>query len=213
MRGERTCPRCGAAARPPGAWSSRWLCDLHGEVYPLAPVTTPSAPLVHQLARDSHVPLWLPWPLPRGWVVGAVIHAGDDAGGVRACGVGISGPNPLGGPGDFLLVAEEQGVGLGAGLAGLEGVDPGKAVEGEPRAKLLVQGRTVPLWFVEGPADRAVYAGHWGGSWLWAILYPQTAGVLLLEDVEVVDLRDLGHEADLLPYGTPPPWLTPGYDQ
>lgn len=71
----------------------------------------------------------------------------------------------------------------------------------------------MPLWFVEGPADRAVYAGHWGGSWLWAILYPQTAGVLLLEDVEVVDLRDLGHEADLLPYGTPPPWLTPGYDQ
>lgn len=182
-------------------------------MYPLAPVTTPSAPLVHQLVRDSQLPLWLPWPLPRGWVVGAVIHAGDDASGVRACGVAISGPNPMGGPGDLLLVAEEQGVGLGAGLAGLEGADPGKAVEGEPRARVLVQGRTVPLWFVEGPADRAVYAGHWGGSWLWAILYPQSAGVLLLEDVEVVDLRDLGHEADLLPYGTPPPWLMHGYDQ
>ncbi|TDE08770.1 DUF6758 family protein [Jiangella asiatica] len=213
MKGERTCPRCGTIARPPGAWSSRWICPLHGEIYPLAPLVAPSARLVHQLGETSDVPLWLPWPLPRGWVVGAVIHAGDDASGVRAVGVGISGPNPMGGPGDFLLVAEEPGVGLGAGLAGLEGADPGKAVEGEPHARMHVHGRAVPLWFVEGPADRAVYVGHWSGSWLWVILYPQSAGVLLLEDLAVVDLRDLGHEADLLPYGTPPPWLSRGYDQ
>jgi hypothetical protein len=31
--------------------------------------------------------------------------------------------------------------------------------------------------------------------------------VVLLEDVPVADLRGLGLEADLLPYGTPPPWL------
>jgi hypothetical protein len=31
--------------------------------------------------------------------------------------------------------------------------------------------------------------------------------VLLLEDLQLSDLRSLGHEADLLPYGTPPPWL------
>ena len=40
------------------------------------------------------------------------------------------------------------------------------------------------------------------------ILRPQSAGILLIEDLPVADLRTLGHEADLLPYGTPPPWLT-----
>lgn len=181
-------------------------------MHPLAPVRPPTAQLVRELGERSHVPLWLPWPLPRSWVVAAVIHAGDDVTGVRAAGVALSGPNPLGGPGDLLLIAEEQGVGLGAALAGLPGDDPGKAVEGQPRARIEVRGRPVPLWFVEGAPDRAVYVGQWGGVWLWAILYPQTAGVLLLEDVTVADLRDLGHEADLLPYGTPPPWLMPDYD-
>lgn len=213
MKGEPTCPRCRTHARPPGAWSSRWICPKHGEIYPLAPVAVPNARVVRQLGERSHMPMWLPWPLPRGWVVGAVIHAGDDAAGVRAVGVAISGPNPLGGPADLLIVAEEQGVGLGAGLAGLEAADPGKVVEGEPHARLQAYDRAVPLWFVEGAPDRAVYVGQWRGNWLWAIMYPQTAGVLLLEDVEVVDLRDLGHEADLLPYGTPPPWLSHGYDQ
>ncbi|PSL01890.1 hypothetical protein CLV30_112130 [Haloactinopolyspora alba] len=178
----------------------------------MAPLVAPSARLVRRLGERSRVPMWLPWPLPHGWVVGAMVHAGDDATGVRAAGVAISGPNPLGGPADLVLVSEEQGVGLGAGLAGLDGPDPGTAVQGEPSAKVLVHNRAVPLWFVDGPADRAVYAGHWGGTWLWAVLSPSTAGVLLLEDVEVVDLRDLGHEADLLPYGTPPPWLSRGYD-
>ncbi|HEY9412250.1 MAG TPA: DUF6758 family protein [Jiangellaceae bacterium] len=212
MRAEQTCPRCGVQARPPGAWSSRWSCPEHGEVYPLAPFAVPSAELARQLGASSHVPLWMPWPLPRGWVVGAVIHAGDDATGVQATGVVISGPNPLGGPGDLLLVAEEPGVGLGAGFAGTDGPDPGKAVEGEPHARVEIAGRAVPMWWVPGAPDRAVYVGQWGGQWLWAVLYPASAGAMLLEDVELVDLRELGHEVDMLPYGTPPPWLARGYD-
>lgn len=169
--------------------------------------------MVRQLGERSPVPMWLPWPLPHGWVVSAVIFAGDDASGVHATGVAISGPNPLGGAGDLLLVAEEQGVGLGAGLAGIEGADPGKAVEGEPHARIQVSGRAVPLWFVDGAADRAVYVGQWGGTWLWTILHPQTAGAMLLEDIDVVDLRELGHEAELLPYAIPPEWLSPDYDR
>jgi hypothetical protein len=189
-------------------WSSRWSCAIHGEVFPLHPVTVPSARLARQLGERSEVPLWLPWPMPRGWVVGAVIHAGDDVSGVRATGVVVSGPNPLGGPADLLLVAEEPGVGLGARFAGVEGADPGDAVEQEPYARLEYESRPLPLWWVESPADRAVYVGQWGGRWLWAVLRPQSAGMLLIEDLPVEDLRDLGHEADLLPYGTPPLWLT-----
>jgi hypothetical protein len=174
----------------------------------LHPVTVPSARLARQLGERSAVPLWLPWPMPRGWVVGAVIHAGDDVSGVRATGVVVSGPNPLGGPADLLLVAEEPGVGLGGRYAGVEGGDPGDAVKKEPHARLEFDSRPVPLWWVDSPADRAVYVGQWAGRWLWAVLRPQSAGVLLIEDLPVADLRTLGHEADLLPYGTPPPWLT-----
>lgn len=209
---DHVCPRCGTAAKQPGAWSSRWTCPTHGEVYPLAPFTAPSPRQTRQLAERSGVPLWMPWPLPRGWVLGAVLHAGDEAAGVQATGVVVSGPNPLGGPGDLLLVAEEQGVGLGAGFAGTEGPDPGSAVEGEPHASLAVQGRTVPLWWMPGGPDRAVYVGQWGGRWLWAVMYPASAGAMLLDDVELVDLRDLGREVDVLPFGTPPPWLWRGYD-
>lgn len=206
------CPRCRRPATAPGAWSSRWTCSVHGEIYPLADVTPPNPAATRQLGQRSSVPLWLPWPLPRGWVVGAVLHAGDDAAGVQATGVVLSGPNPLGGPGDLLLVSEEQGVGLGAGFAGTDGPDPGSVVEGEPHGRIAVQGRTVPLWWVPGAPDRAVYVGQWGGRWLWAVLYPASAGALLLEEIELVDVRDLGHEVDLLPYGTPPPWLDRGYD-
>jgi hypothetical protein len=208
VKGEPTCPRCGGDVRPPGLWSSRWSCAVHGEVFPLHPVTVPSARLARQLGERSAVPLWIPWPMPRGWVVGAIIHAEDDASGVRATGVVVSGPNPMGGPADLLLVAEEQGVGLGARYAGVEGADPGDAVKEDPQARLEFESRPVPLWWVDSPADRAVYVGQWGGRWLWIVLRPQSAGVLLIGDLPVADLRTLGHEADLLPYGTPPPWLT-----
>jgi hypothetical protein len=182
-------------------------------VFPFAPVAAPGPRLVRQLADRSGLPLWLPWPLPRGWVVSAVSHAGDDAAGVQATAMLVSGPNPMGGPGDLLLVAEEPGVGLGARFAGVDGADPGPAVTGEPHARFDVGGRPVPMWWVDGAPDRAVYVGQWDSRWLWAILIPETAGVLLLEDLSLVDARDLGHEVDVLPYGAPPPWLTRGYDR
>lgn len=204
---EPTCPCCGGEVRPPGVWSSRWICAQHGEVYPLQPLATPSPQLARQLGERSAVPLWLPWPLLRNWVIGAVGHAGDDVSGVQATVVVISGPNPLGGPSDLVLIAEEMGVGLGARFAGVPGPDPGQAVTGQPHAKVEVAGHQVPLWCLPSPDDRAAYAGQWRGQWLWAVLRPQSAGALLLEDLRLADLRSLGHEADLLPYGTPPLWL------
>lgn len=207
VKADPTCPRCGGPVRPPGVWASRWTCTEHGEVYPLQPVAVPSARLARQLGERSPVPLWLTWPLARGWVIGAIMHAGDDVSGIQATAVVISGPNPLGGPGDLMLVAEEMGVGLGARFAGVDGPDPGDTVKHDPHARVEVDGRTVPLWCLDSPSDRAAYVGQWIGQWLWAILWPQTAGVLLLEDLPLADLRSLGHEADLLPYGTPPPWL------
>lgn len=145
--------------------------------------------------------MWLPWPLPDRWLVTGFAYAGDEHTGARACAVACSGPAPLGGPGEMVLVAEEPGVGLGATYAGLPGPDPGEGFGGgAPHAKLHIRGHPAPLWSIDSGSDRAVFVGEAMGQWLWAVLWPAAAGVLFLERVELTDLRDAGHELDL-PYG------------
>jgi len=199
-RAAATCPRCRQPVRPPTAWSSAWRCDLHGEIHPLFPAFRPSPEGLHGLLRTAGVPVWLPWPLPVGWLVAGFAGAGDERTGVRACAVALTGPNPLGGPADMLVVAEEPGVGLGAGLAGLDGVDPGAGFETAPAVAAASFGNhDFPLWPVDSP-DRAVFAGEIKGNWLWVVLWPDTAGVLLIEPLGLRDLRDPGQDLDL-PFG------------
>src|SRR5690625_79091 len=201
------CPRCAGPLREPSAWSARWTCAARGVVLPSWALREPSAQVMGGIVTTLAVPLWLPWPLPRGWVLGALVLAGDETTGVGGAGLVLSGPHPLGGAADWVLVAEEPGVGLGAGLAGLAEVDPGSAVVGAPAAAITVSTHAVPLWQVDAAPDRASYAGEWEGCWLWTIFRPQDAGVLLVDDVRVADVRRLGREVDLLPYGTAPDWL------
>jgi hypothetical protein len=158
------------------------------------------------VARTATVPVWLPWPLPTGWLVTGFAKAGDERSGARACVVALSGPNPVGGPGDMLLVAEEPGVGLGARFAGLGGPDPGHGFATEPPHASVRHGkREFPLWHVEAP-DRAVFAGEAMGNWLWLVLWPDTAGVLLVEPLVLRDLRDPEQDLDV-PYGALSPKL------
>ena len=112
------CPRCGGPVTEPSAWSSGWRCQWHGVVYPLRPAYLPVPDGLKGLLRDAVLPVWLPWPLPDNWLVTGFAGAGDDRDGTRACVVALSGPNPVGGLGEMLLVSEEMGVGLGAWLAG-----------------------------------------------------------------------------------------------
>jgi Family of unknown function (DUF6758) len=206
MRAAHTCPRCGASVREPSAWSSAWQCDQHGEVAPLSPVYSPSREGLDGLLRIKGVPAWLPWPLPAGWLVTGFAGAGDERTGTRGCAVALSGPNPCGGPADLLLVSEEPGVGLGARLAGLDGPDPGDGfAAGPPHVFVQVAGHDFPLWHVDAPG-RAVFAGEVKARWLWAVLWPDTAGLLLLEPITLRDLRDPGQEL-VLPFGAPCPHL------
>ena len=203
------CPRCGRAVHEPTAWSSAWRCDLHGEVHPLFPAFRPSQEGLDGLLRTAGVPVWLPWPLPAGWLVAGFAGAGDERTGVRACAVALSGPNPLGGPADMLVVAEEPGVGLGAALAGLAGVDPGAGFATAPSIAVASFGNhDFPLWQVDSP-DRAVFAGEIKGYWLWIVLWPETAGALLIEPIGLRDLRDPGQNLDL-PFGAASPRLPAG---
>lgn len=207
-----TCPRCSAETRPPGLWSDAWTCPEHGQVAPLRPAAVASDEVLHGVGAESLVPLWMPWPLPAGWLVSGVRTAGDRHSGTVATVLACSGPNPLpsGGPGDLqadlLLVAEQPGVGLGAHLAGLPDVDPGAALsDGAPHLKLVALGQHTPLWAV--PVDGLVaYVGEAAGVWLWALVWPQSAGAVLLETFELVDLRDPTRLHDV-PYGALSPRL------
>jgi hypothetical protein len=207
MRAEPSCPRCGGALHPPGLWSSDWRCDRHGAVAPLQPVVQPSTDLLRQVTAQSRVPVWSPWPLPKGWLVTGVATAGDERSGARATVVACSGPAPLGGLGDMVLVAEEPGVGLGARFAGIEGPDPGPVPDTQPpHAKVVSAGHPTAMWALDGAPDRAVYVGEALGCWLWAVLWPESAGFLLIDEFVLTDLRDAGHDIDM-PFGALSPRL------
>lgn len=204
MRGEPTCPRCGGRVRAPGLFSDSWQCDAHGAVPPLQPVLPPSVEALGAAVGHSRVPVWLPWPLPVGWLYTGIAHAGDEASGTRATAVACSGPGPLGGCGDLVLVAEEPGVGLGARYAGIPGPDPGRSIDVHrpADAKLLAAGHPTPMWLLPGtPEDRAVFAGEALGLWIWAVAWPESAGMLLYEELVLADLREVGAELELVPRG------------
>jgi hypothetical protein len=204
--GRAVCPRCGGEAHAPTAWSSAWRCDLHGEIHPLALARVPSRNGLGTLLKSARVSVWVPWPLPPGWLVSGFTGAGDERTGARGSAVALSGPNPLGGPADLLIVAEEPGVGLGAGLAGLPGPDPGDGfAAGQPNATVKVANHEAQLWLVEAD-HKAVFAGEVAGSWLWLVMWPDTAGVLLIEPLPLRDLRDREQDLDV-PFGALSPRL------
>jgi hypothetical protein len=190
-------------------------------VAPLHPPVMASTEALRGAANRCHVPLWVPWPPPPGWVFSGLRLAGDDHSGTVATVVALSGSNPL--PeadprsmleltgADLLLVAEQPGIGLGAHLAGLRGVDPGARIaETASREvahlKLVAAGHDTPLWSLEVPGECAAYVGEAAGVWLWALLWPVHAAALLLEPFELIDARDPGLELDL-PFGALSPRL------
>ena len=152
------------------------------------------------------MPVWVPWPLPHGWLVTGFSGAGDDRTGNRGTAVALSGPNPVGGPADLLVIAEEPGVGLGAGLAGLKGLDPGAGfASGAPHATVRAGGQETCLWLAApgecaGPDGCAAFAGEVGGGWVWIVFWPDSAGVMLVESLALRDLRDAEQQWDL-PFG------------
>jgi hypothetical protein len=170
----------------------------------LQPVIPPSIDALAVVLNRTQVPVWMPWPLPVGWLFTGVTCAGDDRSGGRATAVACSGPAPLGGSGELLLIAEELGVGLGARYAGISGPDPAPLmrVDQPPHAKVLAGGRPTALWHVSGvPDDRAVFAGEARGLWLWAVSWPAESGLLMYDELVLTDLREAGSEIELIPCG------------
>ncbi len=176
---------------------------------PLQPPRRPSEAAAEAIRQAARVPVWIPWPLPVGWLVTGFAEVGDERSGVRASVVALTGPSITSGPADMLVIAEEPGVGLGAAFAGLPGPDPGVGFDaGPPHAKIDVRGHPTALWCAgEVPEDRAVYVGEALGNWLWAIVWPAEVGCFVaLANLTLRDLRDHDQSLDL-PFGAFSPRL------
>jgi len=167
-----------------------------------------SAALDHVRAH-AEVPLWLPDPGPSGWSMSGLATVGDARSRVRGTVASFVGPAPLGGDGEWLIVAEEPGIGLGATYAA-SSIDAGAHVtSGTPDAKVHTQGHPTPLWVVPDTAsDRSAYVGEADGVWLWLIGFPADAGYALLEDLSLTDLRV--RQPQVVPHATLSTRLRPG---
>lgn len=177
-----------------------WACGRHGPVPGLHGFAEPSVHLLlDHLHRIGGFPTWLPWPLPHSWSLSGVGRVGD--GRTLASVLACSGPDPLGGPGDLVVAAEEPGTGLGVRYAGLDGAEPGpETLSGPSDAKVTVGGHPTPLWHVPGPDDREAYVGEAYGCWLWLVGWPGLAtAAVLLDATTIVDLADIVGELDLVP--------------
>lgn len=188
-------------------------CAGHGPVPPLwRPVTATYDDFAEVLRRSPGFPTYLPWPMSPGWSV-SDFGLVEDAGEVHATVTCCSGSSPLDGPVDVLVVAEEPGTGLGGRCAGLAVADPGPLLgDGPATVRVRVGSQSVPLWPVstsdaDGDLDRSVLAGEAGGRWLWMVLRPASAVLLLRDDWILGDVSDIGAPLLDTPFGgTPPAW-------
>jgi hypothetical protein len=166
-------------------------------VAPYTVLTRPGTEALEHVVRRARVPVWTAHGVT-GWLLSGFAYAGDERDGARATVASMTGPSPLGGAAEMILVAEDPGVGLGARLAGLPGPDPGDGVgAGPPDAKLEAAGHPTALWSVSGAGDCAAFVGEAKALWLWVLVWPATAGILLYDSLSLVDLRDGYIEAEL----------------
>lgn len=206
-----SCPRCNATiSEERGAFT----CPVHGRIEPLwRPVDVDYASFAEVIARCADLPTYLPWPMSPGWSIADFGCVGyDDR--ARATVTTTVGSSDLDGPVEVTIVSEDPGVGLGARCSGTTYDDPGPQISNGPAAiHVRAGGRTVPMWLVEGTDDipeeellkRAVFAGEAEGRWLWLVIRPASAALLLKDDWLLADVTGFGPEVLEMPFGGPRP--------
>jgi hypothetical protein len=202
------CPRCPTPVARIGDGGA-WSCPDHGMVRPLwRPEEATYDGFVAHLDQAGAFPTYLPWPLSPGWQVTDFAVVADDRGATASL-TCVSGPSELDGPVDVLVIAEEAGVGLGARCAGTAGDDPGSELgDGPASARLRIGSQTVSLWPIStsgeaGEWDRSVVVGEAAGRWLWLVLRPASAMLLLHDGWQLRDVSALGMALVELPFGGP----------
>jgi len=202
------CPRC---PTPIARSEEGWSCPEHGVIPPLwRPDEVTYDAFVDHLGATARFPTYLPWPLSPGWRVTDFAAVGERGDGCAAM-TCVSGTSELDGPVDVLVVSEEPGTGLGSRVAGTVRDDPGAEIaDGPPTVRVRIDSQAVPLWPVStsassGEWDRSVLAGEANGRWLWMILRPASAVLLLRDDWILRDVSGLGPPLVELPFGGPAP--------
>jgi len=199
-----SCPRCPGPVREE---DGGWTCTVHGLVPPLwRPRTSSYEAFGEHLQVADGFPTYLPWPMPPGWQVTdfGVVGEPGQAQATVAC---VSGPTALDGPVEMMVVSEEAGTGLGARCAGTVQSDPGEQIAlAKPGAKVRVETLAIPVWAISThdaghELDRSVFAGEAHGRWLWVVLRPASAMLLLADNWMLGDVSGRGAELLELPFG------------
>jgi hypothetical protein len=206
------CVRCSAPVLESPDRPGSWSCPEHGATAPLwRPEVVSYEAFTAHLETAGAFPTYAPWPMGPGWSIsdfGCVTAGRRDATATVTC---TTGTTELDGPVDVLVVAEEPGAGLGARCAGTRHVDPGAEIHARPpTARVRIDSQTVTLWDVStsashGELDRSVVAGEARGRWLWMVLRPASALLLLRDDWILRDLSELGPPLVELSFGGPGP--------
>ncbi|MFS3130806.1 DUF6758 family protein [Nocardioides sp. Bht2] len=203
-----TCPRCPVPLRPAAAG---WVCATHGAVAPLRrPEVVDYDTFAEHLQVADGFPTYLPWPLADAWRVTDFAVVGESTHPLATL-TSVAATTSVDGPIEITVVAEEPGIGLGARCAGLAQSDPGTQIRNaQPGPRVRVDQQTLPLWPVSVAGagfERSVAAGEAQGRWLWLILRPASALLLLTEGWALADLSHMGGALLDVPFGgAAPPW-------
>jgi len=206
------CPRCPAPLGESAvdAHGDGWICPEHGPTPALRrPDQATYDGFVEVLSAAGDFPTYLPWPMSPGWTVSDFAVVGErDALATMTC---SSGTSALDGPVDVFVVSEESGTGLGARCAGTTHLDAGPEIGlGPPMVRVRIGSQPVPLWAVstatsDGELDRSVVAGEAGGRWLWVVLRPASAILLLRDEWILRDVSGIGPPLVEMAFGGPSP--------
>ena len=224
-----SCPRCTSPITATGTSGPEeeqtYACDVHGPIEPLWRPEESDYASFAELVGRTDLPTYLPWPMSPGWSIAdfGCVGTGD-----RVCATVTTtvGTSDLDGDVEVTVVSEDPGVGLGARCAGTSYDDPGPQISnGPPAIRVRAGGRTVPLWLVDDAVEptpsrdplaalhavesellaRAVFAGEADGRWLWLVMKPASAALLLHDDWLLADVTGFGPEALEMPFGGPRP--------
>ncbi len=211
MRLAAECPRCPhELAAVPESPAHTGRCATHGTVAPLWRAGSGEYDaLIDHLALAAPLPTWLPWPLPHTWQLtdfGCVVESGTPRATFATC-AGLSAAD---GVVELTIVTEEPGTGLGARCAGVPSTAPSPdTLAGPPVARVRMDGDGAALWQVStsdssGELEHAVLVGEARGRWLWLVLRPASATLLVPEIAVMQDVAALGPQLLEMPFGELP---------
>ena len=204
------CPRCPSPVSDTGG---TWRCVDHGEITPLwRPATADYDSFAEHLTRAGAMPTFLPWPVAPGWAVtdfGTVAEAGGQGRATLRHLIGAERARRRGGADRRDRGARRWVWGPGARACRTPTRAPRWATvrrwsrSGSPGTRSRC-GRCSPA----APTfDRSVFAGEAHGRWLWLVLRPASAALLLKDEWILMNVGDLGPELVDLPFGgSPPAW-------